>query len=213
MIEPYACSLHAVRRAGIQVDDVVVLAGAGTLGLGMVGAIKLRNPRKLIVLDLSEERLRLARRFGADITTIQPNREDAIRRVLELTDGYGCDVYIEATGHPSAVPQGLEMICKGGTFVEFSVFSGPATADWSIIGDAKEIEIRGSQLSPYCFPTTIENIASGKAPPKASSRTALPWRIGRRRSAPRNPARPSRSRFAPHPPCTNYSDTQRSVFP
>ena len=163
MIEPYACSLHAVRRAGIQVDDVVVLAGAGTLGLGMVGAIKLRNPRKLIALDLSEERLRLARRFGADIT-IQPNREDAIRRVLELTDGYGCDVYIEATGHPSAVPQGLEMICKGGTFVEFSVFSGPATADWSIIGDAKEIEIRGSQLSPYCFPTTIENIASGKAP-------------------------------------------------
>lgn len=163
LIEPYACSLHAVRRAGIQVDDVVVLAGAGTLGLGMVGAIKLRNPRKLIVLDLSEERLRLARRFGADIT-IQPNREDAIRRVLDLTDGYGCDVYIEATGHPSAVPQGLEMICKGGTFVEFSVFSGPATADWSIIGDAKEIEIRGSQLSPYCFPTTIENIASGKAP-------------------------------------------------
>ena len=44
------------------------------------------------------------------------------------------------------------------------MFSGPATADWSIIGDAKEIEIRGSQLSPYCFPTTIENIASGKAP-------------------------------------------------
>ena len=65
LIEPYACSLHAVRRADIHVDDVVVLAGAGTLGLGMVGAIKLRNPRKLIVLDLSEERLRLAKRFGA----------------------------------------------------------------------------------------------------------------------------------------------------
>ena len=154
---------HAVRRANIQVDDTVVLAGAGTLGLGMVGAIKLRNPRRLIVLDLSEERLRLARRFGADVT-VRPGQDDAIKRVLELTDGYGCDVYIEATGHPSAVPQGLEMICKGGTFVEFSVFSGPATADWSIIGDAKEIEIRGSQLSPYCFPTTIENIANGKAP-------------------------------------------------
>ena len=42
--------------------------------------------------------------------------------------------------------------------------SGPSTIDWSIIGDAKEIVIKGSQLSPYCFETTIENITNGKAP-------------------------------------------------
>lgn len=42
LIEPYACSLHAVQRANIKLGDVVVLAGAGTLGLGMIGAIK--NP-------------------------------------------------------------------------------------------------------------------------------------------------------------------------
>ena len=165
LIEPYACSLHAVRRAGIQVDDVVVLAGAGTLGLGMVGAIKLRNPRKLIVLDLSEERLRLARRFGADIT-IQPNREDAIRRVLELTDGYGCDVYLG--GHrPSfrAVRQGPGHDLQGRHLRGvLGRAAAPRPADWSIIGDAKEIEINGSQLSPYCFQTTIENITNGKAP-------------------------------------------------
>ena len=52
LIEPYACSLHGVRQANVTVDDVVVLAGAGTLGLGMVGALKMRNPKKLIVLDM-----------------------------------------------------------------------------------------------------------------------------------------------------------------
>jgi threonine dehydrogenase-like Zn-dependent dehydrogenase len=48
--------------------------------------------------------------------------------------------------------------------VEFSVFSAPATADWSIIGDTKEIVIYGSQLSPYCYPSTIEGIVGGKLP-------------------------------------------------
>lgn len=56
------------------------------------------------------------------------------------------------------------MICKGGRFVEFSVMSGSSTADWSIIGDAKEITIYGSQLSPYCYSRTIEGIVNGTIP-------------------------------------------------
>jgi len=163
LIEPFSCSLHGVRQADVKVDDVVVLAGAGTLGLGMVGALKMRNPKMLIVLDMVDARLEKAKEFGADLV-INPAKEDAVAKVLELTDGYGCDVYLEVTGHPSAVQQGLDMICKGGTFVEFSVMSGPSTNDWSIIGDAKEITIRGSQLSPYCYETTIENLLNGKTP-------------------------------------------------
>ncbi|MDO4866824.1 MAG: alcohol dehydrogenase catalytic domain-containing protein [Clostridia bacterium] len=163
LIEPFACSLHGVEQGRIQVDDVVVLAGAGTLGLGMIGAIKQRNPRKLIVLDMNDHRLEMASRFGADLV-LNPGRENAIQRVLDETDGYGCDVYLEVTGHPSSVGQGLEMICKGGRFVEFSVMSGTSTVDWSIIGDAKEITIYGSQLSPYCYERTIDGIVSGRLP-------------------------------------------------
>lgn len=163
LIEPYACSLRGVRQARITCDDVVVLSGAGTLGLGMIGAIRMRNPKKLIVLDMNDARLEKAKAFGAD-EVLNPGRDNAIQRVLDQTDGYGCDVYIEVTGHPNSVGQGLEMICKGGRFVEFSVFSAPATVDWSIIGDTKEIVIYGSQLSPYCYPPTIEGIAEGKLP-------------------------------------------------
>lgn len=163
LIEPFACSLHGVRQAEIQAEDVVVLAGAGTLGLGMVGAIKKRNPKALIVLDMVDARLEKAKEFGADYV-LNPSKTDVISQIKEMTEGYGCDVYIEATGHPSAVGQGLEMIRKGGRFVEFSVMSGPSTVDWSIIGDAKEITIKGSQLSPYCFETTIQDIISGVIP-------------------------------------------------
>lgn len=163
LIEPYSCSLRAVHRAGLTVDDIVVLAGAGALGLGMVGALKKRNPKSLIVLDMNDKRLELAAKFGADVV-INPGKEDSIAKVMELTRGYGCDVYIEATGHPAAVNQGLEMIRKAGRFVEFSVMSGVTTTDWSIIGDTKEITIYGSQLSPYCYPPTIEGIDDGSLP-------------------------------------------------
>ena len=162
LIEPFSCSLHGVRQGQIQPDDTVVLAGAGTLGLGMIQSIRAFFPcRKLIVLDRIPRRLELAGKFGADLT-LCPDQTDAVREILDLTDGVGCDVYIEATGHPSAVQQGLDMIRKGGTFVEFSVMSGPSTIDWSIIGDAKEITIRGSQLSPDCYPSIIEGFRNGQ---------------------------------------------------
>ena len=92
----------------------------------------------------------------------QIHNEDVVAKVLEMTDGYGCDIYIEASGHPASVIQGLNMVRKEGRFVEFSVFGQPTTVDWSIIGDRKELDILGSHLSPYCYPFVIENIANGK---------------------------------------------------
>ena len=160
MIEPYGCSKHCVDRAQIGCEDIVVLSGAGTLGLGMVTYAKLRSPKLLIVLDMQDNRLAKAKEFGADIVW-NPGKVDVVAEIMALTDGYGCDIYIDAAGHPSSVVQGLSMIRKLGRFVEFSVFSEPATVDWSIIGDSKELDVLGAHLSPYCFPFVIERIADG----------------------------------------------------
>ena len=162
-IEPLGCSIHAVERGEIQLDDVVVIAGCGPLGLGMVAAARLKNPRLLIAIDLSDDRLEVAKMCGADLT-LNPNKIDAIDEVLKLTDGYGCDVYIEATGYPAAVEQGLHMIRKLGTFVEFSVMRQPVTVDWTIIGDTKELNIHGSHLSPHCYPIAIRMLEAGLLP-------------------------------------------------
>ena len=53
------------------------------------------------------------------------------------------------------------MIRKLGTFVEFSVFNEPATINWTIIGDTKELNIHGSHLGPNCYPQTIAALADG----------------------------------------------------
>jgi len=133
IIEPLACAIHTVNRGDIQLDDVVVIAGAGPLGLMMTQVAHLKTPKKLVVIDLVEERLALAREYGADIT-INPKNDDALEIIKSITDQYGCDVYIETTGAPIGVSQGLEMIRKLGRFVEFSVFGSDTTVDWSIIG-------------------------------------------------------------------------------
>jgi L-iditol 2-dehydrogenase len=160
IIEPLACAIHAVNRADIQLDDVTVIAGCGPIGLMMVQVAKLKTPKKLVAIDMVDERLALARRYGADVT-INPGREDALATIRRLTNGYGCDVYIEATGAPAGAVQGLELIRKLGRFVEFSVFGKDTTADWSIIGDRKELDVRGAHLGPYCYPIAIDLLARG----------------------------------------------------
>lgn len=161
VVEPLACSIHAVQRAQIQLGDVVVIAGAGTLGLGMIGVARLLSPSLLISIDPRDYRLDVAKKLGADIT-LNPDSEDVVARVLDLTDGYGCDVYIDATGYPESVLPGLLMLRKLGTFVEYGVFREPATIDWTIIGDKKELNVLGAHLAPYTFPLAIEYIHLGK---------------------------------------------------
>jgi threonine dehydrogenase-like Zn-dependent dehydrogenase len=160
LIEPLACAIHAVERGNIQLGDVVVIAGMGPIGLCMLQVAKQKGPGMLIALDAKPKRLAMAKELGADLA-IDVTQGNAVQQVLDLTDGYGCDVYIEATGAGPAVAQGLQMIRRLGTFVEFSVHAGPVAVDWSIIGDVKELNIHGSHLGPYCYPLAIEYLRKG----------------------------------------------------
>ena len=129
----------------------------------MVAAARLKNPGLLIALDLKSNRLEVARKAGADLT-LNPQEVDVVAEVKKLTGGYGCDIYIEATGDPSGVVQGLHMLRRLGTMVQFSVFSQPTQVDWTIIGDTKELNIHGSLLGPYCDPLAIEMLLKGQVP-------------------------------------------------
>ena len=161
--EPLSCALHAVERAEITFEDVVVVAGCGPIGLGMIAGASAKSPKLVIALDLAPDKLALALRCGADLA-INIGEEDAVAKIKELTDGYGCDVYLEGTGHPSAVGQGLDALRKLGRYVEYSVFGSDVTVDWSIISDDKELDVRGAHLGPNCWPAAIRMIESGRLP-------------------------------------------------
>lgn len=161
--EPLSCALHAVERATITFDDVVVVAGCGPIGLGMIAGAAAKSPATVIALDVADAKLELARLCGADLA-LNIAETDVAGTIRELTDGYGADVYLEGTGHPSAVPQGLNLLRKLGTFVEYSVFRDTVTVDWSIISDDKELDVRGAHLGPHCWPAAIRMIESGTLP-------------------------------------------------
>ena len=161
--EPLSCSLHAVERAELTFDDVVVVAGAGPIGLGAIIGAAHKNPKLVIALDFDDAKLELAKKCGADLT-MNPSKVDIYEEIRALTGGYGADVYIECTGHPSAVPQGLNLLRKLGTFVEYSVFKENVSVDWSIISDDKELDVRGAHLGPHTWPAAIKIIEKGDLP-------------------------------------------------
>ena len=146
MIEPLSCCVHTIERAEIKFEDVVVVAGLGPIGLCKLQLARLKNPKLLIGIDPKPKRLGIAKKLGADVV-LNPKEVDVVQFVKDMTGGYGCDIYIHNSGHPEGVIQGLKMIRKLGTFVEFSVFSEKTSVDWSIIGDRKELNVKGSHVS------------------------------------------------------------------
>lgn len=160
LIEPLACAMHAVERGKIGHNDVVVISGLGAIGLGMVSVARKLQPKLIIGLDLRENRRAKALDFGADLV-FDPTQVKIGDEVRKLTDGYGCDVYIEASGSEKSVLQGMDAIRFRGRYVQFGVFPKEITVDWNDIGDGKEIDIYGSHLGPYCYVPVMKGMQDG----------------------------------------------------
>ena len=146
MIEPLSCAVHTIERADIHFNDVVVVAGLGPIGLCKLQLALMKHPKLVIGIDVKENRLEIARAYGADYT-FNPTQCDVVEEVKALTGGYGCDVYIHCSGHSEGVLQGLKMVRPHGKFIEFSVFMHDTAVDWSIIGDRKELDVLGAHIS------------------------------------------------------------------
>jgi D-arabinose 1-dehydrogenase-like Zn-dependent alcohol dehydrogenase len=122
---PANCALAQVidglDLARATIGDTVVIQGAGGLGVLAAAVAKERGVSQIIVIDKFEQRLDLARQFGADIVIDMnslPNPEARIKRVKDLTDGWGADVVLEVAGAPDAVPEGVAMLGVGGVYAE-----------------------------------------------------------------------------------------------
>ncbi len=112
----FACGLStglgaAMFRAPVERGATVVVFGAGMVGLGAVAGARLQGAGRIIVVDLSDERLELARHHGA--TDVWQGGEDVVERVLGETDGLGADYTFEATGIVAVMRQAVEAARMG----------------------------------------------------------------------------------------------------
>jgi S-(hydroxymethyl)glutathione dehydrogenase/alcohol dehydrogenase len=112
----FACGLStglgaAMNTADVQPGSTVVVFGAGMVGLGAVAGARLQGAERIICVDLSEDRLALARGQGATDTWI--GGEDTVQRVLDETGGFGADYTFEATGNVQVMRQAVESARMG----------------------------------------------------------------------------------------------------
>ena len=119
LIEPVACCLRAQTRFIIRPDDTVVIIGAGPSGIIHTILSESRGAAKIIVSDMINYRLEMAKRFGADLT-INPQNESLIEKVRESTNGRGADLVIVTAPYAEALSEGLNVCRKGGTVCVFA---------------------------------------------------------------------------------------------
>lgn len=103
MVELYSIAVHASRRTQVETGDVVVILGAGKVGLSLLDVLRLSPARLLVSVDVDDSRLAVARELGADVT-LNPICDSVLDEVKRLTSGRGADKVLEAVGHPHPVP-------------------------------------------------------------------------------------------------------------
>jgi threonine dehydrogenase-like Zn-dependent dehydrogenase len=122
--------IFGLEQARLAFGDLVVVQGAGGLGLYATAVARAMGAEKVIVIDAVAARLELARALGADATidvsdVTEPRARTA--RVLELTGGWGADVVVEVVGRPEVVPEGIRMLARGGRYLEMGSIAPNAT--------------------------------------------------------------------------------------
>lgn len=118
IIEPLSCVIHSVEVADVQMGDTVLVIGSGIMGL-LHTALCAKKGATVIVSDINEERLTLARQLGASFV-IQPRKEDLAKRVAEITKGIKAQVIFDTTPIASVVEDAFQCIGNAGKIVLYS---------------------------------------------------------------------------------------------
>jgi S-(hydroxymethyl)glutathione dehydrogenase/alcohol dehydrogenase len=112
----FACGLStglgaAINTAAVRPGSTCAVFGAGMVGLGAVAGCRLQGAERIVCVDISPERLELARGQGA--TDLLEGGEEAVERILEMTQGFGADYTFEATGNVAVMRQAVEAARMG----------------------------------------------------------------------------------------------------
>lgn len=120
-----AKELYTMGGEGFASGATVLIQGVGPMGLLHVLKAHILGAGKIIATDRSLSRLNLAKEFGADdvIAVDGTTQAERVAAVRDLTEGRGADVIVECTGFAEAIPEGMEMVRRGGTYVVAGVFA------------------------------------------------------------------------------------------
>jgi 2-desacetyl-2-hydroxyethyl bacteriochlorophyllide A dehydrogenase len=162
LVEPLTVGFHAVARGRVTASDTVAIWGCGGVGLGAVAASNSRGART-ICIDLDDEKLELARAAGG-AHTINAAREPLHDRLLQMTEGRGPDVVIEAVGSAATFRAAVEEVSFTGRVVYIGYAKEPVSYETRLFVQ-KELDVLGSRnAQPEDFQAVIRILEAGKFP-------------------------------------------------
>ncbi len=189
LVEPLTVGFHAVSRGRVAATDTVAIFGCGGVGLGAVAASSSLGATT-ICIDVDDEKLALARAAGG-AHSINTARESLHQRLLELTNGRGPDVVIEAVGTPATFRAAVEEVAFTGRVVYIGYAKEPVSYETRLFVQ-KELDILGSRNAlPEDFRAVIRLLEARKFPvdQAVSSVVSLDEASAALRSWSENPAR------------------------
>ena len=160
LIEPLSVGFYASEQGGVKTGDTVVILGSGCIGLVTLLACKAHGAGKIIVADLVEARLQKAIELGA-AEVINSGKEDALKKIEELTNGRGADVVFETAGSPVTIAQTPFIVRRGGTITLVGISAKEEiTYNFAQIMD-KEATIKSVFRYRNIYPKAIAAVSSG----------------------------------------------------
>lgn len=176
MMEPLSVGVNAVRRAKMEPGDSVIVMGAGPVGLFAMQCAKALGAAKVMMVDVNESRLELAKKLGVDIVFKPSRHEDPKLAGQELISALGeeADLCIECSGARGTVDASIHS-CRPGGKVMMVGFGDMAMYAHIGMAAVREIDILGAFANVNNYPECISLVASGKIDVKSaiSHRLAL----------------------------------------
>lgn len=152
-----------VLNGKVQPGGTVAIVGSGPIGLAALLTAQFYSPAEIIMIDLDQNRLDVAKRFGAT-ATVQASGEDAARQVLELTNGRGADTAIEAVGIPATFELCEKIVAPGGVIANVGVHGTKADLHLESLWD-RNITITTRLVDTVSTPMLLKTVQSGKIDP------------------------------------------------
>lgn len=118
--DPCANALHGMERAEFHPGDTVAIYGAGPIGLFGVQYAKVKGAKKIVAVDIFDEKLEMAKKNGADVV-VNSRNEDPVKVIMDATDGLGADCVIDFSGAPSCQKAAILSAAKLGRVVYLGI--------------------------------------------------------------------------------------------
>jgi D-xylulose reductase len=160
MVEPLAVGVHAATKVQVQPGDLAVVIGAGPIGMVTILAALAAGCSRVIVSDIHEPKLAMARTLGP-VIPVNVRNQDLLGVVKRESDDWGADVVFECSGYPPAMVEIFDLICPGGKIALVGIPLEPFAFDVSK-AQVKEARVESIFRYAHVYPRAVAMIASGK---------------------------------------------------